>query len=157
MVLGMSLPLFTLVHVAISLIAIVSGFLVLTTLIGKKAHSFWTPTFFVTNILTDVTGFMFPFKGITPGIIIGVLSLIVLVVAITASLSKTRRGMFIIASAIALFFNVFVLIVQSFEKVSALKQIAPTQASPVFWIAQAVGAGIVILLAVTAYGRFRKA
>jgi hypothetical protein len=157
MILGLSTGLFTGIHVVLSLIGIASGFLVLFFLIGKKLHTVWTPVFFVSNILTDVTGFLFPFKGITPGIIIGVLSLIALVIAIAASRSKTRRGIFISSVATALFFNVFVLVVQSFEKIAFLHEIAPTQASPVFWIAQAVGLGVVILLAVTAWGRFRKA
>ena len=158
MILGMSVALFTAVHVALSLIGILSGVLLLVTLIGKKQHSpLWTPVFFLTNILTDVTGFLFPFKGITPGIIIGVLSLIALLVALIASMSSTRRGLFITSASVALFFNVFVLIVQSFQKIAFLKEIAPTQSSPVFWITQAVGLAIVILLAATAFGRYRKA
>jgi hypothetical protein len=157
MILGLSIGLFTGLHVVLSLIGILSGFLVLFLLIGKKQHTFWTPVFFVSNILTDVTGFLYPFKGITPGIIIGVLSLIALLIAGLTTASRTRRGIFVASVATALFFNVFVLVVQSFEKISWLNKIAPTQSSPVFWIAQAVGLGVVILLAVTAYGRFRKA
>ena len=157
MILGLSTGLFTGLHVVLSLIGILSGFLVLLLLIGKKQHTIWTPIFFVSNILTDVTGFLFPFKGITPGIIIGTLSLIALLVAGLTSASKTSRGVFITATAVALFFNVFVLVVQSFQKIDFLHQIAPTQSSPVFWITQAVGLGLVILLAVTAWGRYRKA
>lgn len=157
MILGLSTGLFTGLHVVLSLIGIASGFLVLFYLIGKKQHTFWTPVFFVSNILTDVTGFLFPFKGITPGIIIGVLSLIAVLIAIVAGARKTQRGTFLIATAIALELNVFVLIVQSFEKIGWLQKIAPTQASPVFGIAQVVGLAIVVLLAVTAFGRIRKA
>jgi len=157
MILGLSIGLFTGLHVVLSLIGIVSGFLLFFSLIGKKRHTYWTPVFFISNILTDLTGFLFPFKSITPGIIIGVLSLVALLIAIVALLSKTQRGAFIFASAVALFFNVFVLIVQSLEKISWLHKIAPTQASPGFWIAQAIGLGIVILLAVTSWGRYRKA
>jgi hypothetical protein len=156
-ILGLSAGLYTGIHVVLSLIGILSGFLLFFFLIGKKRHTYWTSIFFLSNILTDVTGFLFPFKSITPGIIIGVLSLVALLVAIVALLSKTQRGAFISASAVALFFNVFVLIVQSFEKISWLHNVAPTQTSPVFWIAQAVGLGIVILVAVTAWGRYRKA
>ncbi len=156
MILGLDAGLFTGIHVVLSLIGIASGFLVLFFLIGKKQHTAWTPVFFVSNILTDVTGFLFPFHGITPGIILGVLSLIAVLIAIAASFGKTRRGLFLSATAVALELNVFVLIVQSFQKIGWLNKIAPTQASPVFWIAQAVGLGVVILLAVTAWGRFRK-
>jgi hypothetical protein len=127
MILGLSIGLFTGLHVVLSLIGILSGFLVLFLLIGKKQHTIWTPVFFVSNILTDVTGFLYPFKGITPGIIIGVLSLIALLIAGLTTASRTRRGIFIASVATALFFNVFVLVVQSFEKISWLNKIAPTQ------------------------------
>ena len=157
MILGLSTGLFTGIHVVLSLLGILSGFLVLLLLIGKKQHTIWTPVFFVSNILTDVTGFLFPFKGVTPGIILGVLSLIALLVAIVVSANKTKRGLFLTAVAVALELNVFVLVVQSFQKIDFLHKIAPTQTSPVFWIAQAVGAGLVILLAVSAWGRYRKA
>jgi hypothetical protein len=155
MVLGLSAGLYTGIHVVISLIGILSGFLLLSALIGRRKHTFWTPVFFVTNILTDVTGFLFPFTKITPGIIIGVLSLIALLIAGIATTSKNLRGLYVTCVAIALFFNVFVLIVQSFEKIGFLKSIAPTQASPVFGITQLVALVVIILLAVTAWRRFR--
>jgi hypothetical protein len=155
MILGLSAGLYTGIHVVISLIGILSGFLLLSALIGRRKHTFWTPVFFVTNILTDVTGFLFPFTKITPGIIIGVLSLIALLIAGIATTSKNLRGLYVTCVAIALFFNVFVLIVQSFEKIGFLKSIAPTQASPVFGITQLVALVLIILLAVTAWRRFR--
>ncbi len=155
MVLGLSAGLYTGIHVVISLIGILSGFLLLSALIGRRKHTFWTPVFFVTNILTDVTGFLFPFTKITPGIIVGVLSLIALLIAGIATTSKNLRGLYVTCVAIALFFNVFVLIVQSFEKIGFLKSIAPTQASPVFGITQLVALVVIILLAVTAWRRFR--
>ena len=157
MILGLSTGLFTGLHVVLSLIGILSGFLLLGLLTGKKRHTVWTPIFFLSNILTDVTGFLFPFKGITPGIILGVLSLIALLVAGLTSASRTKRGIFVAAAATALFFNVFVLIVQSFEKIDFLHHLAPAQNSPVFLITQAIGLGIIILLAVSAWGRYRKA
>ncbi|HEX8813431.1 MAG TPA: hypothetical protein VF742_15690 [Terracidiphilus sp.] len=156
-VLGLNLGLFTGIHVVLSLIAIVAGFLVLVLLIGRKQHTVWTPIFFVSSILTVLTGFVFPFKGITPAIILGVLSLIALIVAIVALLSKHLRGTYILSVSIALFFNVFVLIVQSFEKIGFLRAIAPTQSSPVFWITQLVGIAVIALLAWTAWRRYRAA
>ena len=155
MIFGLSTGLYTGIHVVLSLIGILSGFLLLFTLIGRKKHTFWTPVFFVTNILTDVTGFLFPFKGITPGIILGVLSLVALLVAGVAVASRKLRGLYVSAIATALFFNVFVLIVQSFEKIGFLKSIAPTQASPVFGITQLAALVLIILLAVTAWRRLR--
>ena len=156
MILGLSAGLFTGIHVVLSLLGILAGFLLLGTLIGRKKHTFWTPVFFVTNILTDVTGFLFPFKGITPGIILGVLSLVTLLIAGVAVANKKLRGLYVSAVATALFFNVFVLIVQSFEKIGFLKSIAPTQASPVFGITQLAALVLIILLAVTAWRRFRS-
>ncbi len=156
MILGLSAGLFTGIHVVLSLLGILAGFLLLGTLIGRKKHTFWTPVFFVTNILTDVTGFLFPFKGITPGIILGVLSLVALLVAGVTVSNRKLRGLYVSAVATALFFNVFVLIVQSFEKIGFLKSIAPTQASPVFGITQLAALVLIILLAVTAWRRFRS-
>ena len=157
MILGMSEGLFTGIHVVLSLIGILAGFLLLFALIGNKKHTLWTPIFFAANILTDVTGFLFPFTGITPGIIIGVLSLVALLVAGVASMSKSLRGLYVLGVSTALFFNVFVLIVQSFRKIAFLKSIAPTQASPVFGITQLAALVVIILLAVTAWRRFRTA
>ena len=156
MILGLSAGLFTGIHVVLSLLGILAGFLLLGTLIGRKKHTFWTPVFFITNILTDVTGFLFPFKGITPGIILGVLSLVALLIAGVAVANRKLRGLYVSAVATALFFNVFVLIVQSFEKIGFLKSIAPTQASPVFGITQLAALVLIILLAVTAWRRFRS-
>ena len=156
MILGLSTGLYTGIHVVLSLIGILSGFLLLFALIGRKKHTFWTPVFFVTNILTDVTGFLFPFKGITPGIILGALSLVALLIAGIAATRRNLRGLYVIGVAIAQFFNVFVLIVQSFEKIGFLKSIAPTQASPVFGITQLVALVLIIILAVTAWRRFRS-
>ena len=157
MILGLSMGLFTGIHVVLSLIGILAGFLLLFALIGSKKHTLWTPVFFVANILTDVTGFLFPFKGITPGIILGVLSLIALVLAGAASASRNLRGLYVLSVATALFFNVFVLIVQSFEKIDFLHKLAPAQNSPVFLISQLAALVVIILLAVTAWRRFRTA
>jgi hypothetical protein len=161
MILGMSTGLFTGIHVVLSLIGIAAGFMVLFGMMGGKKLPSWTAWFFISNILTDVTGFLFPFKGITPGIIIGFLSLVVLAVAMIGyyvkRLAGSWRARYIITTAIALWFNVFVLIVQSFEKIQALKDIAPTQASPVFGITQLAALVLLIILTVVAYRRFRPA
>jgi hypothetical protein len=159
MILGMSTGLFTGIHVLLSLAGIVTGFIVMFGMIGGKRLPSWTAWFFVTNILTDVTGFLFPFKGITPAIILGVLSLVVLAVAIIGYYLKRLAGgwraRYVITAAIALYFNVFVLIVQSFEKIGPLKAIAPTQSAPPFGITQLVAVGLIVLLTVLAFRRFR--
>ena len=71
MILGMSLATFTLVHVIISLIGIVSGILVMFGLLGSSRKPGLTAIFLLFTILTSATGFLFPFNGVTPGDVIG--------------------------------------------------------------------------------------
>jgi hypothetical protein len=108
-----------------------------------------------------LTGFLFPFKGVTPGIILGILSLIVLILAIVAlyvgKLAGAWRGTYVISACVAFYFNFFVLIAQSFAKVPALHAIAPTQASPAFGITQLAVLVIFILLTVRSFKKFRPA
>jgi len=161
MILGMSLATFTYLHVAISFIGIAAGLVVLAAMIGNRRLPAVTVLFLVTTALTSLTGFLFPFKGVTPGIVIGILSLIVLLIAIVAlygrGLAGAWRGTYVITASVALYFNFFVFIVQSFEKVPALKAIAPTQASPVFGVTQLVVLAIFVLLTILAYKRFHGA
>ncbi len=161
MILGMSTALFTAIHVVLSLIGIATGFILMFGMIGGRKLPSWTVWFFVTNLLTDVTGFLFPFKGITPGIIIGVLSVVVLLLASLSyyvmRLVGTWRARYVISAAVVLYFNVFVLIVQSFEKLPMLKAIAPTQASAPFGITQLCALGLIVLLTFLAFRRFQPA
>lgn len=158
MILGMSVAAFTFLHVAISLIAIASGIVVLVGMIGAYRLRAVTALFLTTTVLTSLTGFLFPFKGVTPGIVVGILSIIVLAIAIFAlygrSLAGAWRGTYVITAGIALYLNFFVLIVQSFEKAPALKAIAPTQASPVFGLTQLVFLAIFVVLTILAYKKF---
>lgn len=121
MVFGMSLETYTLIHVIISLIGIVSGLIVLFGMLGSKRLDGMTAIFLVTTVLTSVTGFGFPFKGVTPGIILGVLSLVVLALSIPARymfhMSGKWRSIYVITAVVALYFNCFVLVVQTFQKV----------------------------------------
>jgi hypothetical protein len=135
MVLGMSLPTFTAVHVAISIIGILSGIVVVLGMIRNVPANAVTALFLTTTVLTSLTGFLFPFHGVTPGIVLGILSLVVLFFAILARysfhLAGPWRWIYVVTSVIALFFNCLVLIVQTFEKTPALKGIAPTGAQVV--------------------------
>jgi hypothetical protein len=110
----------------------------------------WTMIFLVTTVATSVTGFGFPFHGVTPAIIVGILSLIVLLAAIVARyvfhLAGSWRWIYVVSSVVALYFNVFVLVAQSFMKIPALHVLAPTGSEPAFAIAQ----GIVLLLFIAA-------
>ncbi len=153
------MPVFTIVHVALSLIGIAAGFVVLFGMIVAKRLPAVTALFLATTVLTSLTGFLFPFKGVTPGIVIGILSMVVLILAIVAlyvgHLAGIWRGTYIISTALALYFNFFVFIVQSFEKVSALKALAPTQSEPPFKIAQLVTLIVFVVLTTLAFRRFR--
>jgi hypothetical protein len=151
---------FTLFHVAISLVGIGSGFVVMSGLLNSKRLDGWTALFLISTAATSVTGFLFPFHGVTPGIVVGILSLIALAVAILARyrfrLAGRWRTTYVVAAAIALYFNVFVLIVQMFEKVPVLRALAPTQSEPPFQVAQIVVLALFVVLAIRASVKFRK-
>jgi hypothetical protein len=160
-ILGMSLAAFTQLHVALSLIGILSGLVVLLGMLGSKPLNAITALFLITTVLTSLTGFLYPFHGVTPGIIIGVLSMIVLLLAILARYAFHYAGgwraTYVVTSVIALWFNVFVLIVQSFEKVPALHALAPTQTESPFKITQIVVLAVFIVLGVRAVRKFHPA
>jgi hypothetical protein len=149
---------FTLIHVIISLMAIGSGFVVLWGLITGKRLNAWTAFFWATTILTSVTGFGFPINGVTPGIVLGVISLVVLAVAVYARygghLAGAWRLVYAITAVIALYLNVLVLIVQSFQKVPALNALAPKGSEPPVIIAQVVAMLAFIVLGFLAARRF---
>jgi hypothetical protein len=140
MVFGMSLATYTAVHVIISLIGIASGLIVLAGLLRGQLLTMWNGLFLITTVLTSVTGFGFPYTKPTPGIILGILSLIVLAIAIFAlygrRLNGSWRRTYVITAMIALYFNVFVLVAQIFEHVPAFHALAPTQTEGPFKIAQ---------------------
>jgi hypothetical protein len=147
----MILTAFTIFHVILSLIGIATGLSVLYGFLTSK-RSAVTTLFLWTTVATSVTGFFFPFHGLTPGIVVGVLSLIVLALAIRAR--NRWRKTYVITAIIALYFNVFVLIVQLFEKVPALTALAPTQSEPPFQIAQGVVLLIFIILGTRAVMKY---
>jgi hypothetical protein len=158
MILGMSTATFTLVHVVISLIGIVSGFIVLFGLLKANRSDAWTALFLVTTVLTSVTGLLFPAPRILPSQIVGVISLIALAVAIFAlyrsHLAGAWRWLYVTCAVFALYLNVFVGVVQSFQKVAFLQPLAPTQSEAPFLVAQLVVMGLFVLLGVLAVKRF---
>jgi hypothetical protein len=159
MILGISLQAFTLVHVVLSLIAIVTGLIVLIGMIDGKRLPVWTALFLLTTVLTTATGFMFPFGGVTPGIVIGILSSVLLIFALFAlyirRLTQAWRWIYAITAVAALYLNVFISIVQTFQKVPYFQALAPTQSEPPFLVAQGVALAIVVVLGVLAVTRFR--
>ncbi len=158
MILGMSTSTFTLVHVVLSLVGIFAGFVVLFGMIGSKKLDGWTALFLATTVLTSVTGFPFPRDHILPSHIVGVISLVVLAMAIFALYSRHLAGpwrwIYVVGAMVALYLNVFVGVAQSFLKVPALNALAPTQSEPPFLIAQSVVLLIFIAFAVVALRSF---
>ena len=150
---------FTQIHVAISLIAIASGFVVVYGLISGKRLDLWTAIFLGTTVATSVTGFLFPFDHFTPGDAIGIISLIVLAPTLYARYGRSLVGgwrrVYVIGAVVALYLNFFVLIVQSFMKVSFLHDLAPTQSEPPFLIAQIIALVVFIAAGWLAVTRFK--
>ncbi len=150
---------FTLFHVAISLVGIFAGFIVAAGLLTAKRLDGWTAIFLVFTVATSVTGFMFPFHGFKPSYVVGGISLLILLVAIVARYSRRMAGpwrwIYVVTAMIAFYLNVFVLIVQSFMKVPALRALAPTQTEPPFKLTQLVVLAIFVVLTVVASIRFR--
>jgi hypothetical protein len=161
MVLGMSLSNFTMLHVIISLIGIVSGLVVLFGLFGSKAMPGLTALFLLTTILTSATGFLFPFEKLLPSHVIGILSLVLLLIACIALyvmlLSGAWRWIYVVTAMIALYFNVFVLVIQSFLKVPALTALAPGNppSGPVFAVVQGIVLLFFVVAIIGAVRRFR--
>jgi hypothetical protein len=156
----MMLKIYTLIHVVISLVAIVSGLVVLFGLLGGKRLDGWTKFFLITTVATSVTGFFFPYHAFTPALGTGVISLVVLAVAIFARYARHLAGAwrktYVISAVIGLYLNVFVLVVQSFLKIPALKEIAPTQDAPAFKLAQIVVLTAFVVLGILAALKFRS-
>jgi len=158
MILGMSLEAFTLLHVIISLIAIVSGIIVVGGIMGSRRLPGWTALFLLTTVLTSVTGLMFPGSTLTPGRIFGIISLVVLAPTLVALYGFHLRGawrwIYAGGAVIALYLNVFVLIAQAFAKIPVLQPLAPTQSEPPFLTAEIFVMAIFILLLVLAIKKF---
>ena len=149
---------FTQVHVVISLIGICSGLVVAFGLLAAKRLDAWTALFLV-SVLTSVTGFMFPFHGFLPSYGVGAISMVALAIAIFARYGRHLAGgwrrTYAITAMTSLYLNVFVLIVQLFEKVPALKALAPTQSEPPFKITQLTVLVLFVVLTIIAAKRFR--
>jgi hypothetical protein len=154
MMLGMSLETFTLVHVIISLVGIASGLVVVFGMLGGKRRNGCNAVFLTTTVLTSVTGFGFPFDHLLPSHKVGIISLLVLAIAVLARYAMHLAGpwqrIYVISAVIALYLNVFVLVVQGFLKVPALHALAPTQKEPPFLVAQLAVLAIFIGLGIGA-------
>jgi hypothetical protein len=158
MILGMSLSTYTTVHVVLSLIAIFTGFIVVFGMFASRKLKGITAIFLETSFLTSAGGFLFPNDHITPGIILGILSIGVLIIANIAlyalHLAGTSRGIYAVTAVMALYFNFFALVAQSFAKVPALHSLAPTGKEPAFFIAQGIALVMFIVFGVLAARKF---
>jgi hypothetical protein len=158
MILGMTLSTFTLFHVVLSLVGIASGLIVAYGLISGKRLDSWTAVFLIFTVLTSATGFLFPFKHLLPSHIVGMLSLLVLAVAIFARYPRRLEGgwrrIYVVCAMVALYLNCFVLVVQTFLKVPALHALAPQGNEPPFLIAQLALLAVFVLLTIVAARRF---
>ena len=161
MILGMSLSMFTTVHVIISLIAIVSGIIVMFGLLGSSRMPGLTAIFLLFTILTSATGFLFPFEKLLPSHMIGILSLVLLAIACIAlygmKLSGAWRWIYVLTAMISLYFNVFVLVIQSFLKIPALTALAPGNppSGPVFAVIQGIVLLFFVVVIIGAMRRYR--
>jgi hypothetical protein len=159
MILGMSLATFTLVHVLISLVAIAAGLIAMIGLLGSRPMRGWTALFLATTILTSVTGFFFPFVQLLPSHIVGIISLVLLAGAVVAlyvgHLAGFWRPFYVITAMLSLYLNVFVLVVQAFQKIGPLHVLAPNQNEPAFLAAQGLTLLFFGLVIIVALRRFR--
>jgi len=159
MILGMSMGAFTILHVIVTLVAIGSGLIVVGGMFASSRLPVTTALFLFTTVLTSVTGFLFPIHGFTPALGVGIVACAILAVALFA-LYKERligpwRWIYAITAVVSLYLNVFVLVVQSFVKVSALNALAPTQTEPPFAVTQAAVLVIFVLITLIAVIKFR--
>ena len=163
MMLGLSLSAFTTLHVIISLIAIVAGLIVMFGMLGSNRQGSLTAIFLLFTVLTSVTGFMFPFNGVTPGILIGILSCILLAIACVAlygmHLAGPWRWIYVVTALVSLYLNVFVLVIQTFLKVPSLHAIAPGEppGGPVFGAVQGIVLLFFVVMIIRVWRRFHPA
>jgi hypothetical protein len=145
---------FTVIHTVISLVALVAGVVVAIEVTRGRASSFWTVLFLATAIATSATGFGFPFNGLLPSHVIAIIALVLLAVVLVASyvghLAGAWRWIYAVGIMINAYFLVFVGIVQAFQKIPALKSLAPTQAELPFAAVQIVALIVFIVLGVAA-------
>jgi hypothetical protein len=154
----MSIAAFTLLHVIISVIAIAAGFVVLGAMFSSHALAGWTAVFLLFTVLTSLTGFLFPITAFTPALGTGIVASIVLVFTLLAlyafRLNGRWRAVYVVTAVLSLYLNVFVFIVQGFQKVTFMQPFAPTGSEPPFLIGQVAALIVFVGLGWMALGRF---
>jgi hypothetical protein len=145
----------------LSLIALVAGLIVLYGLLKGRAFGGWTALFLLTTILTSVTGFPLPPFGFDPPRAVGILSLVLLVVAVAGyylfHLAGAWRWIYVVTAMAALYLDAFVGVIQAFLKIPTLHELAPTQSEPPFVVAQVAVLAFFVILGFLAARKFRPA
>jgi hypothetical protein len=161
MILGMTTSTFTTFHVVLSLIGIFAGLVVLFGMFNSKKSGGWIALFLASTVLTSVTGFLFPSSSFGPPHVLGIISLVVLAAAIYAlyigRLARSWRWIYVVGAVLALYLNVFVGVVQAFQKLPFLTPLAPTQSEPPFLIAQLAVMALFLAFGVVAVRRYHPA
>jgi hypothetical protein len=155
------LPAYTLIHVVLSVVGIISGLVAVGGLMAGVRFNRWIGLFLATTLLTTVTGFGFPFVALLPSHVVGALSVVVLPVAIAAlywkRLAGVWRQVFVVLSVLALYLNVFVLLAQLLQKVPVLASLAPNPQAPAFAVTQGLVLALFVWLGRAAVKGFRNA
>ena len=150
---------FTLIHVLLSLAGIFAGLVVAGALVSGRRLEPWNGIFLTTTVLTNVTGFFFPFVALLPSHIVGAVSLVILPVTIAAFYWKRLKGgwrtIYVVGAVAALYLNAFVLLAQLFRRLPALIAAAPTQKEAPFVVSQGLVLALFVWLGVAALRGFR--
>jgi hypothetical protein len=161
MLLGLSFETFTQLHVIISIVGIVSGLVVVWGLLQNRNFARWTAVFLASTVLTSLSGFPIPPFGFDPPRAIGIVSLVLLLSAVLGyyvfHLRGAWRWVYVVTAVASLYLNVFVFIIQAFQKISFLQPLAPTQSEPPFLITQGLALLGFIALGFFATKKFRAA
>jgi hypothetical protein len=146
--------------VAVSLFAIAAGLIAVPNLAQGRYHHQWVVTFLALTFLTAASGFPLPPFGLDPPRIVGVITIAAVALAAIGlfifKLTGPWRVIFIIGSVSGLYLNVFVAIVQSFQKITLLQAIAPGPDSPIFIMTQITCLAALSALGFRAYRRFSR-
>jgi len=158
MILGLSLDTFTFLHVVLSLIGIMAGFILVALMLSNAPIAGWNAFFLISTILTSVTGFFLPSDAFGLARILGLVSLIALAIALFAiygrRLSGVWRPIYVVGVALALYLNVFVAIAQSFQKFAYLHQFAPNGSEPALVVTQTCVLILFLILGIAALRRY---
>jgi len=149
----------TAIHTALSLVALVAGIVVVIGLLGTRLLPLWSALYFVTAVATSATGFLFPSSTFMASHWIGVISLVVLALAIVAryrlALAGAWRWIYVAGTVIGAYFLVFVTIAQAFKKLPALMAAAPTLSEPPFALSQLAALLLFVVAGIAAARLFR--